>query len=271
MRHSVSVHVRTEDLRPPSLLGRRVLTGKMAFGGVLFALGAHLLVPASIALMLAIIAATGVGATPTQAIVEDKVVEARFVKLGKKLDPKALPNRRPPIKTTAPQPGVAVSKEMNPPKPKKPDAGPPPDRAEENPLLRLGDRAQAFAEMAEQREQEGDPQGIEEGTETEARAGDLYRGQLVSFFKRGWTIPSTLGDTSGFTTRATVEVTADRHVGEHEIVKSSGNALFDQSVEDRFNELRSLGTTLPEPPPEVADQFSGSWKLDVNFIGKKLE
>ena len=270
MRHSVVVQVRAEDLRPPSLLGRRLLTGKMALGGLLFALGAHALVPATIALMLAIIAATGVGAKPTQIIPEDKVVEARFVKLGKKFDPRQLPNRRPPIKTTAPQPGVAVSKNMDPPKPKNPEK-PPPQRAEENPLKNLGDRAQAFAEIAEKREQEGDPQGIEEGTETQAQAGDLYRGQLVAFFKRGWTIPTTLRDTSKLTTRATVEITADRHVGEHEIVKSSGEPLFDQSVEDRFNELRSLGTTLPEPPPEVASQFSGTWKLDVNFIGKKAE
>jgi TonB C terminal len=270
VRHSVIVQVRAEDLRPPSMLGKRVVTGKMALGGVFFAIGAHLLVPATIALMLALIAATGTGAKPTTAITEDKIVEARFVKLGKKLDPRKIPNRKVPIKTTAPQPGVAVSKEMDPPKPKKPDAGPPPQHAEENPLTHLGDRAQQFAELQQKQEQEGDPNGLEEGTETHAKAGDLYRGQLVSFFKRGWTIPSTLGDTSRLTTRATVEITPDRHVGEHEIVKPSGDALFDQSVEDRFNELRSLGTTLPEPPSEVAEQFSGSWKLDVNFIGKKL-
>jgi hypothetical protein len=269
VRHSIMVQVRAEDLRPPTLLGRRVLTGKMAVGGLLFALGAHLLVPATIALMLAIIAATGVGATPTKVIPEDKIVEARFVKLGQKLDPKKLPNRKVPVKTTAPQPGVAVSKEMDPPKPKEPKP-PPPQHAEENPLLHLGDRAQQFAELQQKQEQEGDPKGIEEGTETQAKAGDLYRGQLVSFFKRGWTIPSTLGDTSRLTTRASVEITADRHVGEHTIVKPSGEPLFDQSVEDRFNELRSLGTTLPEPPPEVASQFSGAWTLDVNFIGKKL-
>jgi hypothetical protein len=270
VRNSIIVPVRAEDLRPPSLLGRRILSGKMAVGGVLFALGAHLLVPATVALMLAIIAATGTGAKPTIAITEDKIVEARFVKLGTKLDPRKIPNRKVPIKTTAPQPGVAVSKEMDPPKPKKPDAGPPPQHAEENPLTHLGDRAQQFAELQQKQEQEGDPKGLEEGTETQAKAGDLYRGQLVGFFKRGWTIPSTLGDTSRLTTRATVEITPDRHVGDHEITKPSGEALFDQSVEDRFNELRSLGTTLPEPPPEVAAQFSGSWKLDVNFIGKKL-
>jgi hypothetical protein len=265
------VQVRAEDMRPPSQLRRRVLTGNMALGGLLFTLGAHLLVPASIALMLALIAATGIGAKPTQVIPDDKVVEARFVRLGKKFDPRQLPQRRAPIKTTAPQPGVAVSKEMDPPKPKKPDAGPPPQRAEDNPLTHIGDRAQAFAEMAENREQEGDPQGIAEGTETQAKAGDLYRGQLVAFFRHGWVIPTTLGDTSKLTTRASVEITPDRRVGEHEIVKPSGDPSFDQSVENRFNELRSLGTTLPEPPPEVRSQFSGTWTLDVNFIGKKAE
>lgn len=271
MRHSVSVPIPVEDMRPPSLLTRRVITGKMALGGVLFAIGAHLLVPGVIAGVVAILAASGVGKEPTRAIPEDHVVEARFVKLGKPFDPKKIPNRKVPVKTTAPQPGVAVSKNENPPKVKKPDAGTPPPKAEENLLRNLGDRAQAFAEIAKKSEEEGDTQGIEDGTETQARAGDLYRGQLVMFFKRGWSIPTTLGDTSKLTTRARVEITPDRHVGEHEIVKPSGEPLFDQSVVDRFNELRSLGTSLPEPPPEVRSQFQGTWQLDINFIGKKLD
>ena len=270
MRNSMTAQVRVEDWRPPSQLNQPALDGKMVVGGLLLALAAHVLVPAAISAVVALIAASGLSGEQ-RVIREDKIVEARFVKLGKKFDPRKIPNRKVPIKTTAPQPGVAVSKNQDPPKPKKPDAGPPPAHAEDNPLMHLGDRAQAFAEIAKKQEEEGDPQGIEDGTETEAKAGDIYRGQLVMFFKRGWTIPTTLGDTSKFTTRATVEITADRHVGAHEIVRGSGNALFDQSVEDRFNELRSLGTTLPEPPPEVRSQFQGSWTLDINFIGKKAD
>jgi hypothetical protein len=258
-----------EDIRPPSLLGRRLLDGPMAFGGILFAIGAHVLVPGVIAAAIAILAATGIGKEPTRAIPDDHIVEAKFVKLAKPFDPRKIPNRKVPVKQTAPQPGVAVSKTPEN-KPKKPDAGPPPARAEDNSLTRLSQSAQQFAEIAQKRqEEEGDPQGIPEGTETTARAGDLYRGQLVMFFKRGWTIPTTLGDTSKLVTRARVEITPDRHVGPHEIITPSGEPLFDQSVEDRFNELRSLGTTLPEPPPEVRSQFQGSWQLDVNFIGKK--
>jgi outer membrane biosynthesis protein TonB len=268
VRESIAVPVRAEDLRPPSQLGRRVLDTKMAIGGVLVALGAHLFVPGLIIGVIALLSAAGLGDKSQLAIPEDHVVEARFVKLGKPLDPHKIPNRKVPIKTTAPQPGVAVSKEMDPPKVKKPDAGPPPQHAEENPLLHLGDRAQAFAEIAQKQAEEGDPQGTEDGTETQAKAGDLSRGQLVMFFKRGWTIPTTLGDTSKLTVRATVEITPDRHVGDHQIARTSGEPLFDQSVEDRFNELRSLGTTLPEPPPEVRSQFQGSWTLDINFNGK---
>jgi hypothetical protein len=271
MRHSMAVPIRAEDLRPPSLLKRRTIDSKMAMGGILGVIGAHVLLPGAIAGIIAFLAATGIGRTAPRDLKEDRVVEARFVKLGKPPDPKKIPDRKVPIKATAPPTGVAVSKNMDPPKVQKPDAGRPPPKATEDVLARLGDRAQAFAEIAEKREEEGDPQGIQDGTETTAKAGDLYRGQLVMFFKRGWTIPTTLGDTSRLTTRARVAITADRHIGEHEIVKSSGEALFDQSVEDRFNELRSLGTTLPEPPPEVRSQFAGTWELDVNFIGKKAQ
>jgi len=271
VRPSLVFQMHVGDERPPTLLRQPAFDTKMAMGGVFAALCAHLLVPGAIMFALAVLSATGLSKAPARVIPEDHIVEARFVRLGHKLDPNKIPNRRVPIKTTAPAPGVAVSKVMEPPKPNKPDAGPPPPQAEEDTLTHLGDRAQAFAEMAERQEQEGDPGGIEEGTETTAKAGDLYRGQLVSFFKRGWTIPSTLGDTSHFATRASVEITADRHVGVHEIVKSCGNALFDQSVEDRFNELRVQGTTLPEPPPEVADQFARAWTLDINFIGRSAQ
>jgi hypothetical protein len=176
VRNSMSVPLRAEDLRPPSQLGQPVLDAKMVLGGAMFVLLAHVLVPGAISLIMALLAAAGVGKEPTRAIPEDKIVEARFVRLGKPFDPRKIPNRKVPINTTAPQPGIAVSKNQDPPKVKKPDAGPPPAHAEENPLRHLGDRAQAFAEIAQKREEEGDPNGIEEGTETTAKAGDLYRG-----------------------------------------------------------------------------------------------
>ena len=131
-------------------------------------------------------------------------------------------------------------------------------------MLRLGDRAQAVAEIADEMEREGHPDGLVDGTETEAKLGDLYRGKLVSFFKRGWTVPTTMGDASQYKATSLVEITRDLHVGPFSITKSSGEPLFDQSIEDRLNQLRSQGTTLPEPPPEVAHEFLGQ-KIKIRW------
>ena len=209
------------------------------------------------AVIVAAIAAThaAVNSEP-ESYIQEEIIEAKLVRLGKKPDPNRLPQREVPRKTTAPKDSIAVSKDMDPEKPEKEKEKPPPE-AEEDLLTRLGDRAQAFSEIAEEREREGDPEGDPEGTELEAQAGDLYAGKLTAFFKRGWTIPTTLGDTSKLMTIATVLITNDLHVGPHKIIKSSGEPLFDQSVEDRFNQLRAQGTTLPEPPPEVARKFLG--------------
>lgn len=263
------MQVLAHDVRPPSALGAGVLDRREIVAGAAVAVGAHLVFPLAVALGISLLATAGAGDNRPESFIEEHVVEARFVRLGKKPDPDKLPNRIVPRLQTAPDQATAVSKDMNPPKPEKPDAGPRPERPVEDELLRLGDRAQVFAEIDDS-EREGDPGGIADGTETEARAGDIYAGKLSAFFKRGWTIPTTLGDTSGLSVMAEVTITADLHVGPSRIVKGSGEALFDQSVEDRFAELRSLGTTLPEPPPEVADRFLGK-TIGVRFDGKRAD
>jgi outer membrane biosynthesis protein TonB len=255
----------SRDTRPPSMLDQPAVSRDQLVGGVLVVLGAHIGLPLAIFAITSLLASTVAGRRP-QSFVEEHVVEARFVRKGIKKDPKKLPDRIVPKKSTAPDDAIVVSKNPEPP-PDKPKDEKKPDNPSEDLVKRFGDPNQDFAEILE-RELEGDPNGIEEGTETEAKAGDIYLGQLVSFFKRGWTIPSTLGDTSKLTVRADVEITADCKVGETRIVTSSGEPLFDQSVEDRFQELRSLGTTLPEPPPEIADQFLGK-TIGVRFKGQE--
>lgn len=254
------MYVDAHDTRPPTLLVRPSVGPRSALAGSATSVGAH----AGVLLLLVVLghASHGADAEP-QTYIEEHVVAAEFVQLGKRPDPKKLPKRKVPRKTTAPKDSVAVSKNMDPPKPEKKKEERP-DEAEEDLLTRLGDRAKAFAEIAEEQEREGDPEGIEEGTATEAKEGNLYLGKLKSFFERGWTIPQTLGDTDGLLVVATVEITGDLHVGPHRIVRGSGVPLFDQSVEDRFNQLRAQGTTLPEPPPEIANQFLGQ-KITIRF------
>jgi hypothetical protein len=254
----------SRDTRPPSMLEQPAVSRDMLVGGLLVAVGAHIGLPLLIFAITTLLASTVAGRRP-QTFTEEHVVEARFVRKGIKKDPKKLPDRIVPKKSTAPDDAIVVSKNPEPP-PDKPKDEKKPDNPTEDLVKRFGDPNQDFAEILE-RELEGDPNGIEDGTETEAKAGDIYLGQLVSFFKRGWTIPSTLGDTSKLTVRADLEITADCKVGETKIVTPSGEPLFDQSVEDRFQELRSLGTTLPEPPPEIADQFLGR-TIGLRFKGE---
>jgi hypothetical protein len=253
------------DVRPTSMLEGTPLSSSMLVGGALFVLVAHIGAPLAFFAIISGLAASGIADTkPPTTFLEEQVVEATFVRLGEKKDPDKLPDRKVPVKHTAPDDSIVVSKDNEPPPPPdKPDEVRPP-RPEEDPLTRLGDRAQIFAEIQEQRELEGDPDGVPEGTDTEAKAGNIYAGQLSSFFKRGWTVPTTLGDTSKLVTRVSIEITRDLKIGDFEITRSSGDALYDQSVEDRLNELKTLQTTLPEPPPEVAAQYLGQ-TIDFNF------
>jgi len=253
------MQLQAQDLQPSSLLNAQHLSPGATLAGGLSAIGVHGLI-VLVAIGMAQVTSTE---EPARSYIEEHVIAAKFVQLGKPPDPKKLPQRKVPRKTTAPKDSIAVSKDMDPPKPDK-EKEETPKEAEEDLLMRLGDRAKAFAEIAEAQEREGDPEGIVEGTETEGKEGDLYLGKLVSFFKRGWTIPNTLTETDGLLTVATVELTRDLHVGPHRIIKGSGVPLFDQSVEDRFNQLRAQGTTLPEPPPEVAGKFLGQ-KITIRF------
>jgi hypothetical protein len=254
------MHVDGADYRPPSVLRISAVSSRMWVGGALLTVGAHLIVPGAVALVLSLLAVIGVGDEKVAPLVEERhVVAARFVRKGELPDPNKMPNRRVPRKSTAPDNATAVSKNMNPEPPKHQDAGVRPPDPEEDLLTTLGDRAQAFAELAPERPVEGDPNGLEDGTETEAKAGDMYADQLTAFFRRGWSVPNTLtsDELRGKTVRAEIAITTDMHVSDFEIAVSSSLPLLDQSVLERLTQLRELQTTLPEPPLEVEQLYRG--------------
>lgn len=261
------MRINRSDVRPVSMLEGNPLSSSMLIGGAVFVLIAHIGAPLVFFAIISGLAVSGIASTEPETFIEEQVVEATFVRLGEKRDPDKLPDRKVPIKSTAPDDSTVISKDNEPPPPVKPDAGVRPERPEENPLTTLGDRAQIFAEIQARRELEGDPEGVADGTDTEAKAGDIYAGKLREFFKRGWTIPTTLGDTTKLVTQVTVEITMDLKVGNFEVTKGSGEPMFDQSIEDRINELHTLQTTLPEPPPEAAQRFLGK-SITLNFRGQ---
>jgi len=200
---------------------------------------------------------------------EEDVIEARFVRLGRDFEDE-LPNRVVPIQASAPPPPSEVPSEAPPPEVVPADQPPPPPNAVQDLLTRLNDRSQAFAELAEARELEGSPDGIEEGTETEGSEGDIYRGRLYSFFRRGWSIPTTLSrdEARSLTTTISVSIGPDLQILSFEIRSSSGNPLFDESVTQQLTRLQAADNRIPPPPEDVADQYIGQ-TIAVRFSGRQ--
>src|SRR5689334_7848969 len=91
----------SRDTRPPSTLERPAFSGDMWVGGVLAAIVAHLGLPLVIFAITSLLASTVAGRRP-QTFVEEHVVIATFVRKGVKKDPKKLPDRVVPKKSTAP-------------------------------------------------------------------------------------------------------------------------------------------------------------------------
>ena len=115
---------------------------------------------------------------------------------------------------------------------------------------------------------QGSEQGAANGTETDplkARAADMYRAQLASWFAAHFQIRGKLPFDKLKTLHATavVTVTGDRKVGSFSVVRPSGDATFDAEVQATLARIRSSGAELPAPPPMYPDMLGQS--LPVGF------
>lgn len=189
------------------------------------------------------------------------VIAANVLKLGKPPDPNKLPDRLVPVQHTAPKKDLLAAKDPL----KTPlDAGTPPPDTPDGPENHVT-KNDPFAEDAgKTRPEEGSLEGIEGGLETDptkVHAGDMYAARLGIFFHDRWQYPTVISQ--GEANRLCVIFQFNLsprmvlwHVRE-EPVKKSGNDLFDDSARTMLLKLLDDRTALPEPPPEVADQFKG--------------
>jgi hypothetical protein len=201
-----------------------------------------------------------------QPAIQEEVIEARFVRFGRNfLD--ELPNRNVPILTVSPRPPSAVPREDTPvADPNQPETIP---DAVVRDYARLADRAQPFAEEDVLREREGLEDGLVDGTESQGTEGDIYAGRVASFFRNGWTVPTTVPDQE----RRRLTAIADIHIGrdlqlvEFEIQRTSGNPLFDQSVIEQLTRLKEADQHLPPPPENMQDDYLGQ-TIHIRFSGR---
>ena len=264
------------DWRALSLLETEQPTPMEIAGGIAFTLAAFVTIPA-LALLSAFffggvqsIFGGGIDDLPPPPI---EVIEARFVRLGKRREPRKLPSKEiPEAQETAPVPQAPESepmaavptgqKEKGLAKPKKKRT-----ERDEDLLSQLGERAGAISDLTKGPELEGDPDGIVEGTEATGDELQIYLGKLYSYFRRGWQVPTALTDEELQKLACVIElsVTKDGRVGEYEVKRPSGSEVFDESVRRRMNQAE--GSELPGPPESVANRIYGE-TISLRFFGR---
>jgi TonB family protein len=238
--------------------------------GLVVAVGAHVAIPAFLLASQWLLVMLGIAVESHRPAIEPQnVIAAEFVKLGKPFDPTKLPNRKvPPIAKRKPD-GVVVSKDaQEKPEEKKEEKKPEKD-TQESLLDNLVERSKDFAEDVEPLEEEGDPNGIKEGTATEAKAGDIYRGQLAIFFRRNFTVPNVVQNPEKKRAIVAVVIASDGALRSAEVSRTSGDPLFDQAALDAVDALIRVNATLPEPPADIRDQFYGTTQF-VTYTGEGL-
>lgn len=264
--------IAAEDRRPPSLLQKRPIDGTTLTLGFIAAVCAHLGIPLLVMGSQWLLVLLGMAVPVSERERPKEVVEvvaAEFVKLGKPFDPRKLPQRKVPPIAKRKVDGIAVSADAKERPEKKPeDEKEKPREFEKSALDNLVDRTKEFAEDV-QYEEEGDPNGIKEGTATEAKAGDIYAGQLRVFFLRNWTVPNNVQNAEKLVAIVTITTASDGRIEEVSLSDSSGDDYFDGSAVEAVQKLIAAGAVLPEPPPEMISRYFGT-RFKVKYKGTDL-
>lgn len=260
------MHVETADYRPTSALHMRVLGAVSIVSGMFTAsLGAGLFVVVALSSLgtvsLDALDASDIADAPE--FVEERIIEAAFVQLGRPFDPRELPDRQTATSTFArrrPDPN-AVSMNTR----AEVDAGPQPLNPHvSEQLAQLGNRSELFNPSNFVPERDGELEGMEEGRESE---GSIYAGLIQSMLRRGFNMPESIPDTerAGLAARVTVVVGPNLRFQSIRISTPSGNGDFDRAVERRLAEVRESDPVLPEPSASDRELFIGQ-NFTVRFV-----
>lgn len=230
--------------------------------GVAITLAIHAI---PIAVLLLKAAFPNVDPKTEEPIVTRPVIAASLLKLGKPFDPSKLPDRLVPQARTAPKQDVLASREDPLKKHDLPDAGPPPPNTKDSDITKLIAKTDPFAEDGgKARPEEGRPEGIEGGTETDpskVHAGDMYAAKLGQFLHDRWQYPTVISQGEANRLCVVLQVSVGPRMTLWHLradpVKKSGNDLFDDSAREMLQKLLDDHVALPEPPDEVADQYRG--------------
>lgn len=189
---------------------------------------------------------------PSLIDLDPKPITASLVRLGKPRDEKLLPRKE----EEAPPPPQEVKAPPKPPDPVEappvpsplpaPKAAPQPGAAKSNEKKSLKDMFGKAGKAAKPDELEGEADGDPDGDSAKAE-GERYYALLKNAVRRFYDVSNTIPESERITLKANVnfKLATNGEVLDVDIVKSSGNALFDAAV------LGAVKKAAPfSPPPD---------------------
>ncbi|MCP4606671.1 MAG: hypothetical protein GY847_40215 [Proteobacteria bacterium] len=202
-------------------------------------------------------------------------IEARLLKWGEIKDKEALPDRIVPALPTAPDQVLALDRNENKAEPKK-KVDKPKQQAgavTDDKLRQVFDKARAFAEIQDDYIPEGHPDGVPDGDVTDpalASIGATYGHRIKRVFLDRWIVPTLLPEATlrKLKAKVNIKVDIDMVIISVRFIKKSGNAMFDDSVQNAIDRVRSEVRTLPPPPEAIASNIFGGG-INLKFNGKE--
>lgn len=172
------------------------------------------------------------------------LITTQLVKLGKPREkfwmPKinqAAPTKKPDVIKVSEDPEAQAA----------PKEAPKPEDAQVSDKLRNAlNRARMLRQVADEDTDEGQLDGIREGTSSEAVTGDAYASQIFMLIRKNWNVPVGLisdDQLKKLSAQVKVQVSAEGQLSGEAILKSSGNTTFDDSC------LQAVQATGQVPPP----------------------
>jgi TonB family protein len=183
---------------------------------------------------------------PPAAEIRD-LITTQLVKLGKPREKFWLPKISQP-KPTRQIDAIKLSEDAE--AAAAPKDAPKPEDAEVSDKLRSAlNRARMLRQVNDEDNEEGQLDGIREGTSTEALTGDAYASQIFALIRRNWNVPSGIVSDDELTrlnSQVKVSISADGTLSPATISKSSGNTTFDDSC---IAAVQATGQ-VPAPPED---------------------
>jgi hypothetical protein len=202
-------------------------------------------------------------------------VEARLLKWGEVKDDTKLPDRIVPALPTAPEEVLPLDTNENKPEPeiKEEERDRQRDAVSDDKLREVFDKARAFAEIQDDYVPEGHPDGVPDGDVTDpalASLGATYGHRIKRIFLERWIVPTLLGEEQLKKLKVKVNITvgADMTIADIEFLRRSGNAMFDDSVQNAIDKVIKEERTLPPPPEAIAPRIFGGG-INLTFHGKE--